>query len=109
MSLSVTKSAQVLIKLRFHSSISCLVDSFVLQSLSSYTTPSMHTTLVLPHLSSLVLDDPQYMDKSHIDMLLGAAVYTRIVEGAFIKGNLNEPLQALIFIELSNTQRIVVY
>ena len=52
----------------------------------------MHTTLVLPHLSGLILADPQYMDKSHIDMLLRAAVYTRIVEGAFIKGNLIEPL-----------------
>ena len=92
MSLAVTKSAQVLIKPRFDSPFSCLVDTFVLQSVSSYTPPSMHTTLVLPHFSGLVLADPQYIDKSHIDLLLGAAVYTRIVEGAFIKGNLNEPL-----------------
>ena len=32
------------------------------------------------------------MDKSYIDGLLGAAIYTRILKDAFIKGNLNEPI-----------------
>ena len=52
----------------------------------------MILTLVLPHLFRLVLAEPQYKDKSDIDVLLGAVVYARIVEDAFVKGNLNEPL-----------------
>ena len=85
---TVKKSAKVLIKPRFDSRFPCFVYTFVLPSVFSYTPPSMDSThLVLPHLSSLVLADPQYMDEGHIDVLLGTAVYTRIVEGTFFKGN----------------------
>ena len=90
-SLSVRNSAQVLIKPRFDLSCSYLVDTFILQSVSSYSSPSMNSTLVLPHLSGLVLAVSQYLDKSYIDGLWGAAIYTLIVKGALIKGNLNEP------------------
>ena len=50
----------------------------------------MKTNLRLPYLDGLVLADPQYMDKVHIDVLLGAAVHSRIVEDTVIKGNYNE-------------------
>ena len=64
----------------------------ILPSTSSYTPPSMNSTLVLPYLFGLVLADHQYMAKSHIDVLLGVTVYTRILKSTFIKGNLDEPL-----------------
>ena len=48
--------------------------------------------ICLPHLFGLVLAELQYKEKSHIDVLLGAVVYARVVEGAFIEDNLNAPL-----------------
>ena len=38
------------------------------------------------------LADPQYMDKGHVDVLLGATVYSRILEGTVIKGDYNESI-----------------
>ena len=61
-------------------------------SISSNTSTFSISTLVLPHLFGLLLADHQYIDKSHINVLLGATVYTRFLEGAFIKGILNQPL-----------------
>lgn len=89
---TVTKSAEVIIKSRLNSDFTCKVDALILSKVSSYKPPSMKTSLVLPHLEGLVLADPQYMDKNHIDMLLGASVYSRIVLGTVIKGKVNEPI-----------------
>ena len=72
----------------------------------------MISTLVLTHLFGLVLSESQYEDKSHIDVLLGAVVYARIVEGAFIKGNLNEPLatpSALCWLLSGKRRSISIY
>ena len=89
------KFAQVLIKLRFDLPFLCHADTLILSTISSNTPTFSISTLVLSHLFGLLLTDHQYMDKSHIDVLLGAAVYTRFSEGAFIKGILIEPLTTL--------------
>ena len=87
--MSVQKSAKILIKPRFDSPI--LWDTIISPSAFCYALPSINSTLVSPHLSDLVFTDLEYMAKSHIEVLMEAMVYTRIVEGAFINGNLKEP------------------
>ena len=46
----------------------------------------------LQHLEGIELADPRFTDQSHIDMLLSASVYARIVLGTIIKGHENEPI-----------------
>ena len=52
----------------------------------------MKTSLNLPHLDGLVFADTQFSEKGRIDVSLGAAVYTQIIEGTVVKGNHNEPI-----------------
>ena len=85
---ATTKSARVCIKPHYKSDFSCDVDAYVLPKIPSYSPPSMKTILRLPYLNGLVLADSQYIDKGHIDVLLGATVYSRILEGTVIKGGL---------------------
>ena len=86
------RASNITIKSLVHQEFSCMVDVLVLSSISSYVPPTMIPSLKLPHLEGLSLADPQFMKNSHIDVLLGAAVYSRIVEGSVIKGKINEPL-----------------
>ena len=51
----------------------------------------MSSTLNLPHLKGLQLADPRYMDGSHIDVLLGAGVFTDILDGEIIRSKHQEP------------------
>ena len=56
--------------------VSCTVDALVLRSVSLYVPPTMVTHFKLPHLEELSLMDPQFMDPVHIDILLGASLYS---------------------------------
>ena len=89
---SISLSVQVLIKRRFDWPFSSQADTFILSSISSNTPTFSISTLVLPHLFGLLLTDHQFINKSHINVLLGATAYTQFLEAAFIKGILNEPL-----------------
>ena len=60
--------------------------------MSSYTPPLVNDKRAYPHLKGLQLADPQFMEPSHVDVLLGAAFYSLIVEGAVIKGASTEPI-----------------
>ena len=39
--------------------------------------------------------DPNFIDKAHIDLLLGASVHSRIIEGRGIRGRENEPIASI--------------
>ena len=44
------------------------------------------------HLEGLQLADPQFLNHSHVDVLLGAAFYYIIVERPVVKGAPTEPI-----------------
>ena len=77
---------------RFKSDFSCEVDALVLPRVSAYSPPVVNGLLQLDYLEGLELADPNCMNKGHIDLLLGASVHARIIEGRVIKGNFNEPI-----------------
>ena len=63
------------IRPRFHSNFSCEVQALVLPRISSYNPLPFERPLQLKHLQGLELADPNYLDKGHIDVLLGASVH----------------------------------
>ena len=68
------------------------VQALVLKRFSSYKPPSFSPKFSPVHLQGLQLADPQYLDQSHVDVLLGAAFYSSIVEGSVVKGQPQEPI-----------------
>ena len=77
---------------RFRSSFSCEVHALILLRISSYAPPSIQGSLNLRHLKRLELADPNYLDSGHIDVLLGASVHARIMEGRIVRGQKEEPI-----------------
>ena len=77
---------------RFQSIFSCEVQALVLPRISSYTPPSICTSYEISHLEGLDLADPNFMDQGHIDILLGASIHARIIEGKIIRGKENDIL-----------------
>ena len=89
---TATKSSLITVKSRVYTEFSCTVEVLIIPKVSSYAPPSMVTSLKLPHLEGLRLADPQYMCAAHIDVLLGASVYSQIIEGSVVKGRADEPI-----------------
>ncbi|XP_055326358.1 uncharacterized protein LOC129580173, partial [Sitodiplosis mosellana] len=48
-----------------------------------------------PHLQGLPLADPEFLEFSHIDMLLGSVVFGEIVQCGLVKGTSDEPIAQL--------------
>ena len=90
---TATKATFITVKSRIQAAFTCCVEALVLNKVSSYKPPLMRTSIKLPHLDGSMLADPQYMEPSQIDLLLGASVYSQIVEGSVIKGRMNEPIE----------------
>lgn len=44
------------------------------------------------HLNSLEIADPQFLRAGQIDLLLGSAIHSKIVEGEIVRGRENEPI-----------------
>ena len=89
---TATKSSLITVKSRVYTEFSCTVEVLIIPKVSSYAPPSMVTSLKLPHLEGLRLADPQYMCAAHIDVLLGASVYSQIIKGSVVKGRADEPI-----------------
>ncbi|XP_046399398.1 uncharacterized protein LOC124165903 [Ischnura elegans] len=84
-------SVSVLIKPRFMSTFSCHTEALVVPKVTLYK-PSLLTRDNWPHLKELELADPKYFQAGQIDLLLGAAVHARVVEGRVVKGEANHPI-----------------
>ena len=68
------------------------LEALVLPQVSSYTSPSLVIKKKCNHLKGLQLADPQLLNHSHVNALLGSAFYYIIVDGAVIKGAPSEPI-----------------
>ena len=90
-----SESVSFTIRPRFKSNFSCQVQALVLPSISSYTPPTLHMPCELTYLNGLELADSNFMDKGHIDLLLGASIHSRIIKGRVIRGRENEPIASL--------------
>ncbi|XP_046396977.1 uncharacterized protein LOC124163913 [Ischnura elegans] len=84
-------SVSVIIKPRFMSTFSCHTEALVVPKVTLYK-PSLLTRDNWPHLKELELADPKYYQAGQIDLLLGAAVHARVVEGRVVKGEANHPI-----------------
>ncbi|XP_046388857.1 uncharacterized protein LOC124157853 isoform X1 [Ischnura elegans] len=84
-------SVSVIIKPRFMSTFSCHTEALVVPKVTLYK-PSLLTRDNWPHLKELELADPKYYQAEQIDLLLGAAVHARVVEGRVVKGEANHPI-----------------
>ncbi|XP_046396398.1 uncharacterized protein LOC124163497 isoform X1 [Ischnura elegans] len=84
-------SVSVIIKPRFMSTFSCHTEALVVPKVTLYK-PSLLTRDNWPHLKELELADPKHYQAGQIDLLLGAAVHARVVEGRVVKGEANHPI-----------------
>ena len=87
-----SESAIFTIRPRFESTFSHSVQALVLPRISAYSPPTIRSSSEMSHISGLNLADPNFMDPGHIDLLLGAAIHARIVEGQVVRGKENEPI-----------------
>ena len=83
------------IKPHFQSDFSCEVQALVLRRISAYPPPALQGSLKLAHLDNLDLADPNFCERGHIDLFLGASVHAKIMGGRIIKGKANEPIASL--------------
>ncbi|XP_046406926.1 uncharacterized protein LOC124171707 isoform X2 [Ischnura elegans] len=84
-------SVSVIIKPRFMSTFSRYTEALVVPKVTLYK-PSLLPRDNWPHLKELELADPKYFQARQIDLLLGAAVHARVVEGRVVKGEANHPI-----------------
>jgi len=68
------------------------VVAHVLPRLSSYSGPTVRNQSTWPHIRGLPLADPRPFDQEPIDLLLGAEVYSAILQDGLRKGRANEPI-----------------
>ncbi|XP_025262627.1 uncharacterized protein LOC112637358 [Camponotus floridanus] len=68
------------------------VQAYVLPHLSSYQGPIVRASVTWPHIRGLSLADPQYLDRDSIEILLGADVYSAILQDGLRKGCKDEPI-----------------
>ncbi|XP_046402966.1 uncharacterized protein LOC124168742 [Ischnura elegans] len=104
-------SVSVIIKPRFMSTFSCHTEALVVPKVTLYK-PSLLTRDNWPHLKELELADPKYFQAGQIDLLLGAAVHARVVEGRVVKGEANHPIAmatALGWILSGETNAVLPY
>ena len=90
-----SESVSFTISPRFKSNFSCTVEALVLPHISSYSLPSIRSSCELSHIKDLNLAVPNFMDQGHIDLLLGASIHARIIEGNLIRWKENEPIATL--------------
>jgi len=68
------------------------VVAHVLPHLSSYSGPTMRHISTWPHIRGLPLADPRHFDQDPIDLLLGADVYSAILQDGLRKSRADEPI-----------------
>ncbi|XP_046407913.1 uncharacterized protein LOC124172514 isoform X1 [Ischnura elegans] len=85
-------ASSITIKPRFPSSFSCKTEVLVVPRVTSYTPGTRYGVNDWSHLKDLVLADPNFAQNAPIELLLGAAVHARVVEGDIIKGKPNQPI-----------------
>ncbi|XP_046387356.1 uncharacterized protein LOC124156925 [Ischnura elegans] len=85
-------ASSITIKPRFPSSFSCKNEVLVVPLVTSYTPGTRYGVNDWSHLKDLVLADPNFAQNAPIELLLGAAVHARVVEGDIIKGKPNQPI-----------------
>ena len=83
---------EFMIKPHFRSTFSCQVIAYVIPKVSNYHPVTRNRESSWERLQRITLADPQYHRTGVIDVLLGAAVHARIVEGHVMKGLDHEPI-----------------
>ncbi|XP_025265425.1 uncharacterized protein LOC112638264 [Camponotus floridanus] len=68
------------------------VQAYVLPHLSAYQGPIVRASVTWPHIRGLSLADPQYLDRDSIEILLGADVYSAILQDGLRKRCKDEPI-----------------
>ena len=64
----------------------------MLPKLSSYKPPLARTVESFSYLKGLQLADPSYLIHTPIELLLGADVYTYIIEDKIVRGSAHQPM-----------------
>lgn len=67
-------------------------DAFVLTTLTSVMPNTKIPMANWPHLTSLTLADPTFLEPGHIDVLLGADAYANILLPGLLKGDIGTPI-----------------
>lgn len=80
-----------MIKPRFKSNFSCEFDDSVLSKITYYAS-SVTDFKSWKYLEGLSPADPDFDKPGPIELLLGAAVHTKIIEDKVVKGGLREPV-----------------
>lgn len=78
------------------SKFSCRVNFYVVPHVCSYSPPQSQLTTELEYLSHPNLVDLVFLDKTEIQVLLGANVHTPIVQGQIVRGKPAEPIDTQI-------------
>lgn len=89
---SSKKLVKFKIRPHFSSRFSCEVKALVVPRVCNYTPPRTEKISELLYLSHLNLADPAFLDKTEIDVLLGADIHATIVQEGIIRGKPNEPI-----------------
>jgi len=91
---AVTSQILTEFKLRphFNSRFFCNVEALVVPRVCSYVPPQKHLVSDLLYLSHLNLADPQFLDNTEIDILLGAEIHAKIVQENIVRGQPGEPI-----------------
>jgi hypothetical protein len=66
--------------------------ALVIPRISSYKPPFIRSPTSLNYLEGLQLADPNYLDDKQISLLLGADVFSNIIENKLIKGPPSQPM-----------------
>ena len=82
--------ATFLIRPHFLSKFSCEVGAYVSSKITNYSPMACKTGWT--HFAGLQLADPQYLNKTKIEILLGVDVYSRIIQEGVKRGSPNEPI-----------------
>lgn len=91
---AVTSQTLTEFKIRphFNSRFSCDVKALVVPRVCNYVPPQKHMVSDLLYLSHLNLADPQFLDDTEIDVLLGAEIHARIIQENIVRGKPFEPV-----------------
>ena len=89
---SCKRLVTLIIKPRFQSRYSIIVEAYVIPKVTAYR-PIVSNTSHLPHIKNFLLADPTFWKTMKIDILLGASVHAQIIKDGIIKGcSINEPI-----------------
>lgn len=79
----------------FDTNFSLTFPAYVVKTVTGLKPVQVTTAKHWTHLKGLTLADPDFLEFTHIDMLLGNVVFAEILQSGLIKGNPGEPIAQL--------------